>query len=86
MVQNINMGKNDLFSAVIVFRYFLLKTDFLLFKKQLLHIFHRYKKRNSNLQLNVLFKYMGFPFNLERNNKIPQNISEDINKNISTYI
>ena len=31
-------GKNDLFSVVITFRYLLPKTDFLLFKKQLLHI------------------------------------------------
>ena len=56
-------GKNDLFSVVITFRYLLPKTDFLLFKKQLLHIFYRYEKRNSNLKLNDLFEYMGFPIN-----------------------
>ena len=56
-------GKNDLFSVVITFRYLLPKTDFLLFKKQLLHIFDRYEKRNSNLKLNDLFEYMGFPIN-----------------------
>ena len=44
-------GKNDLFSVVITFRYLLPKTDFLLFKKQLLHIFDRYEKQNSNLKL-----------------------------------
>ena len=52
-------GKNDLFSVVITFRYLLPKTDFLLFKKQLLHIFDRYEKQNSNLKLNDLFEYMG---------------------------
>ena len=56
-------GKNDLFSVVITFRYLLPKTDFLLFKKQLLHIFDRYEKQNSNLKLNDLFEYMGFPCN-----------------------
>ena len=56
-------GKNDLFSVVITFRYLLPKTDFLLFKKQLLHIFDRYEKQNSNLKLNDLFEYMGFPSN-----------------------
>ena len=56
-------GKNDLFSVVITFRYLLPKTDFLLFKKQLWHIFDRYQKQNSNLKLNDLFEYMGFPSN-----------------------
>lgn len=56
-------GKNDLFSVVIVFRYLLPKLDFLMFKKQMLHIFERYEKQNPNLELNVLFKYMGFPPN-----------------------
>ena len=48
---------------IITFRYLLPKTDFLLFKKQLLHIFDRYEKQNSNLKLNDLFEYMGFPSN-----------------------
>lgn len=56
-------GKNDLFSVVIVFRYLLPKTDFLQFKKQILHILTQYKKHNSKLKLNDLFKYMGFPSN-----------------------
>ena len=56
-------GKNDLFSVVITFRYLLPKTDFLLFKKQLWHIFDRYQKQNLNLKLNDLFEYMGFPSN-----------------------
>ena len=56
-------GKNDLFSIVIAFRYLLSKTDFIQFKKQLLHIFSKYEKQNSNLKLNVLFEYMGFPTN-----------------------
>jgi abortive infection bacteriophage resistance protein len=56
-------GKNDLFSVVITFRYLLPKTDFLLFKKQLWHIFDRYQKQNLNLKLNDLFEYMGFPCN-----------------------
>lgn len=56
-------GKNDLFSIVIAFRYLLSKTDFIQFKKQLLHIFSKYEKLNSNLKLNVLFEYMGFPTN-----------------------
>lgn len=55
--------KNDLFSVVIVFRYLLPKADFLMFKKQMLHIFERYEKQKSNLKLNVLFEYMGFPPN-----------------------
>lgn len=59
-------GKNDLFSVVITFRYLLPKTDFLLFKKQLLHIFDRYEKQNSNLKLNDLFEYMGFPINWKK--------------------
>ena len=58
-----NVKKNDLFSVVITFRYLLPKPDFLLFKKQLLHIFDRYEKQNSNLKLNDLFEYMGFPSN-----------------------
>lgn len=56
-------GKNDLFSIVIAFRYLLSKTDFIQFKKQLLYIFSKYEKQNSNLKLNVLFEYMGFPTN-----------------------
>ena len=87
-VQNIYMEKNDLFSVVITFSLSTSKElIFLLFKKQLLHIFDRYEKRNSNLKLNDLFEYMGFPINWkEITKKISQNISGDISKNISTYI
>ena len=57
------IGKNDLFSVVITFRYLLPKTDFLLFKKQFIwqYFLTDNEKRNSNLKLNDLFEYMGFP-------------------------
>lgn len=56
-------GKNDLFCVVIAFRYLLPQNDFLVFKKQLVHIFNHYEKKNSNLKLNKLCEYMGFPSN-----------------------
>ena len=56
-------GKNDLFSVVIAFRYLLPQNDFLRFKKQLVHIFNQYEKKNSNLRLYKLYEYMGFPSN-----------------------
>lgn len=56
-------GKNDLFCVVIAFRYLLPQNDFLVFKKQLVHIFNQYEKKNSNLKLNQLCEYMGFPSN-----------------------
>lgn len=58
-------GKNDLFSIVISFRYLLPKADFAAFKEELLLIFDRYEKQNSNLNLNSIFEYMGFPINWE---------------------
>jgi len=56
-------GKNDLFSVVIVFRYLLPKSDFIKFKSDLTRIFNKYQKQNSNLKLDALFDYMGFPAN-----------------------
>lgn len=56
-------GKNDLFCVVITFRYLLSQTDFLIFKKQLMHIFIQYEKKKSNLELDKLYEYMGFPSN-----------------------
>lgn len=56
-------GKNDLFSVVIAFRYLLSKSDFLQFKKQLVHIFNCYENQNTNLDLKYLLSYMGFPQN-----------------------
>lgn len=56
-------GKNDLFSVVIAFRYLLPQADFLVFKKQLVHIFNQYEKKISNLRLDKLYEYMGFPSN-----------------------
>lgn len=56
-------GKNDLFSVVIAFRHLLPQADFLRFKKQLVHIFNQYEKKNSNLRLYKLYEYMGFPSN-----------------------
>lgn len=56
-------GKNDLFCVVITFRYLLPQADFLVFKKQLVHIFNQYEKKISNLRLDKLYEYMGFPSN-----------------------
>ena len=56
-------GKNDLFSVVIAFRHLLPQADFLRLKKQLVHIFNQYEKKNSNLRLYKLYEYMGFPSN-----------------------
>lgn len=56
-------GKNDLFCVVITFRYLLPQADFLVFKKHLIHIFNQYEKKNSNLKLDKLYEYMGFPSN-----------------------
>lgn len=56
-------GKNDLFCVVITFRYLLPQADFLVFKKHLMHIFNQYEKKNSNLKLDKLYEYMGFPSN-----------------------
>ena len=56
-------GKNDLFCVVITFRHLLPRADFLVFKKPLMHIFNQYKKKNSNLKLDKLYEYMGFPSN-----------------------
>lgn len=56
-------GKNDLFCVVITFRHLLPRADFLVFKKHLMHIFNQYKKKNSNLKLDKLYEYMGFPSN-----------------------
>lgn len=56
-------GKNDLFSVTIAFRYLLSKSDFLQFKKQLVHIFYCYGNQNTNLDLKCLLEYMGFPQN-----------------------
>lgn len=55
--------KNDLFCVVITFRYLLPQADFLVFKKQLVHIFNQYEKKISNLRLDKLYEYMGFPSN-----------------------
>lgn len=57
------MWKNDLFCVVITFRYLLPQADFLVFKKQLVHIFNQYEKKISNLRLDKLYEYMGFPSN-----------------------
>lgn len=56
-------GKNDLFSVVIAFRYLLSKSDFVQFKRQMVGILNHYEKQNTNLELNVLLEYMGFPEN-----------------------
>ena len=56
-------GKNDLFCIVIAFYYLLPQNDFLTFKKQLVHIFNQYEKKNSNLKLDKVCEYMGFPSN-----------------------
>ena len=56
-------GKNDLFGVVIAFCYLLPKKDFLQFKKHLVRIFDAYNKYDTNLKLEHLFEYMGFPMN-----------------------
>ena len=54
---------NKSFLPYIYFEPFLEIPNFLLFKKQLWHIFDRYQKQNLNLKLNDLFENMGFPCN-----------------------
>lgn len=56
-------GKNDLFSAVIVFRYLLPKEDFALFKKELIQLLNQYEKENSQISTKILYGHMGFPEN-----------------------
>lgn len=60
------LGKNDLFSVIIAFRYLLPKPDFLCFKKQMIQLLNLYEKANGKLCTNVLLKYMGFSENWKK--------------------
>lgn len=57
------MGKKDLFSVVIAFRYFLSNQDFLLFKKDLINLIERYLKSSQRITNEQLLNMMGFPTN-----------------------
>ena len=57
------MGKRDLFSVVIAFRYLLPKDDFITFKRMLTKYIHSYHKKSSCLSEKQLLDIMGFPVN-----------------------
>lgn len=57
------MGKKDLFSVIIAFRYFLSNQDFMLFKKDLLNLIERYLKSSQRIINEQLLNMMGFPTN-----------------------
>lgn len=57
------MGKRDLFSIVIAFRYLLPKNDFLIFKHRLSKLIDKYLKSSSCIQEQQLLPLMGFPQN-----------------------
>ena len=57
------MGKKDLFSVIIAFRYFLSNQDFLLFKKDLINLIERYLKSSQRITNEQLLNMMGFPTN-----------------------
>lgn len=57
------MGKRDLFSIVIAFRYLLSKNDFFTFKRRLSKLIDRYSKNSSAIHEQQLLNIMGFPQN-----------------------
>lgn len=59
-------GKNDLFSVVIAFRYLLSKSDFRQFKNKMVQILINNEKKKTNLTVNQLLEYMGFPQNWKK--------------------
>lgn len=57
------MGKNDLFSVTIAFRYLLPRKEFLEFKSQLIRLIERTLKNSHVLTEETLLNAMGFPQN-----------------------
>ncbi len=57
------MGKRDLFSIVIAFRYLLSKSDFEIFKRELSKLIDKYLKSSSRICEQQLLHLMGFPLN-----------------------
>lgn len=57
------MGKKDLFSIVIAFRYLLPKEDFLMFKHDLSKQICNYLKQSHRIDEQQLLNIMGFPAN-----------------------
>lgn len=57
------MGKNDLFSVTIAFRYLLPRNEFLDFKRQLMRLIEQYTKKSDILTEEMLLNAMGFPVN-----------------------
>lgn len=58
-----SMGKRDLFSIVIAFRYLLSKNDFKIFKRKLSKLIDKYLKSSSCICEGQLLYIMGFPKN-----------------------
>lgn len=58
-----SMGKRDLFSIVIAFRYLLSKNDFKIFKLNLSKLIDKYIKSTSCISEQKLLYLMGFPQN-----------------------
>jgi len=57
------MGKNDLFSVTIAFRYLLPRNEFLDFKRQLMRLIEQCTKKSDILTEEMLLNAMGFPVN-----------------------
>ena len=59
-------GKRDLFGVVIAFRYLLSKSDFKVFKKELVKLIEKYMKSSKRVSEEQLLELMGFPMNWKR--------------------
>lgn len=64
-----NLGKSDLFSVVIVFKYLLSSEDFKEFKKEISSAISIFQKQSPNTQMNDLLNKMGFPNNWKSINR-----------------
>lgn len=58
-----NLGKKDVFSLVIAFKYFLTKQDFLIFKQSISKVIAKFLNDNSVVNEQELLLKMGFPNN-----------------------
>lgn len=61
-----SMGKRDLFSLVIAFRYLLPRQDFLVFKRLLTKLLEQYLRSSQRLTESQLLDLMGFPHNWKK--------------------
>lgn len=57
------LGKRDLFSVVITFRYLLSKSDFIIFKQELSKLIDKYLQESQRITEQQLLNMMGFPIN-----------------------